>query len=115
MKKADYSGLAGFARTTNKASGTTLTEKTLNDFVKLMKSKKYLKMIEENNLGGYKGEMIVSFAHQQNIINEAEYYDLLFSIQMNGFLLVSPKMGKRLEKVKLPKKWADVESEVSSK
>ena len=99
VPKSDFTGLSTFASPS--ATGSTLAIKDFNRAVKYLKSKKYQKRIQEEREFKYRGQQIVSLALDQKIITMKEYWYLMMTININGGLIVSPKMYKRLSKVKL--------------
>ena len=101
MAKNDYSGLSQTTYTAPpKGSGSVLTLKDFNKAVKYWTSKSYLKKEREEAEMFARGCILLSKALDQNVIDEIQYLKLLMSMQINGFLLVSPKMAKILDKVK---------------
>lgn len=89
-----------YASVTSYSSGNSLTLKNLEKMYKYLNSKKYQKRVEEQQRIYAGGLKIIGKALEQEIITTQEYYRLRMSMSINGALIVSPDMYKRLEKVK---------------
>lgn len=98
MKKR-RSPYASIARSSLKASGHALTVDDLEKAIGVFKSEEYKQREEERLMMMAKGQAIILSALDQGIITESEYIYLGWSIGINGALIVSPKMAKRLKKV----------------
>ena len=90
----------GLSMTTTKSTGTSLTMKNLQDAFEYFKSFEYLEKESNAALNIAVGERIVNAAYKQKIINQQEAMRLFMSIEINRGLIVSPKMQKRLKKIK---------------
>ena len=86
--------------TTKISTGSALTLKDFKRATKYLTSKKYMKKEAEKQEVMAKAEMFLGKALYQKIITESEYWWLFNTIMINGMLVVSPKMYKRLIKVK---------------
>lgn len=95
----DLSGLS--YTTTTSASGGTLTLESFQKAVDYLASDEYHQKEIERQKAWLKGSEIINAAVDQKIITPEEHLMLSMSLSINGMLLVSSKMYKRLEKVKL--------------
>ena len=102
MSKTKY---AGIARSSTSITGEALTEAKMQKFIDYFSSKEYEEREQNRQKMRAGGEIIAQLALNQGIINEREYLDLIIKIGINGMLIVSPKMGERLNKVNIPKRY----------
>lgn len=93
----------GLNQSVTKASSTSLTEENLNKMFEYIKSDEYAQKEQEQFERIAWGSFILAEALGQGVITQKEFYRLYAAMQINGGLIVSSEMYKRLRKVKLPK------------
>ncbi len=96
-----YAGLSQF---TNRTSGGALTLEMLEKQIKYMTSKEYQEKEMKKMQAIAMGQIIAQQAYNQGLINDSELIQILGSIGINQGLVVSPRIAKKLRKVKLPKR-----------
>jgi hypothetical protein len=94
----DLSGLS--VTTTSSSKESVLTLKKLQKAFDYLKSKKYQKLVLEQERLFCAGQNILYKAWDQGIITLEELANAMHSLVINGMLVVPPAMAKKLRKVK---------------
>lgn len=94
----------GIGATTTNSTGSSLTIEDFDKALEYWKSEEYKNKVYEQEKTKAMGEIILSRALSQKLITIQEYTVGMASLGLNGILLVSPDLSKKLCRVKFPRR-----------